>query len=91
MRSWASSVDQGNDVLAQQRLASGQAYLLNPQADENPDQAQVILHSQLGKLGALGAGAAVHALVVAAVGDGDAQIGDGASEFVSKANRGLRA
>jgi hypothetical protein len=81
---------QTNDVLAQQWLAAGQPYLLNAQADENPDDAEIILHCQLGKLGALGSGAAINALVVAAVGDGDTKVGNAAAEFVPQANCGLR-
>ncbi len=62
----------------------------NAQGDEDPDHPQVILHGQLGKLSTLGAGAAVDALVVAAVGDGDTQIGDGASELVFQSSSGQR-
>ncbi len=44
---------QRNDVLAQQRLAAGQPDFPDSQADEDADHAQVILHGQFGKLGAL--------------------------------------
>src|ERR1700722_6977860 len=77
---------QGNNVFAQQRLTASEPYLLNAQVDENPDHAQVILHCQLGKLGPLGSGAAIHAFVVATVGNGDTKVGDAAAEFVPQAN-----
>ena len=73
---------QGNNVLTQERLATGQAYLLNAKTDENPDHPQVIGQLQLGKLRALRAGATVHAFVIATVGDGDAEIGDRTPELV---------
>jgi outer membrane lipoprotein SlyB len=48
----------------------------------------VVGDGEFGVLGALVAGAAVDALVVAAVGDGDAQIGDGAAEGVAQTRAG---
>ena len=59
---------------AQQRFAAGEADLGDPQVDEKPDDAQIFVDGEVGVLGAVLAGAAVDALVIAAVGDGDAQI-----------------
>ena len=53
-----------------------------PGTDEDPDHPQVLFHGQLSKLSAVGAGAAIDALVVAAVGDGDTQVGNGPAEFI---------
>jgi hypothetical protein len=63
---------------AQQRLASCESHLLDAQPHEDPDHPQVIGHRQLGELRALVAGPAVNAPIIAPVGNGDAQVGDGA-------------
>ena len=63
----------------------GDANLLDPQSSQHPRHAQVVGKWQIAVERALIAGAAIHALVVAAVGDRDPQIGDGAAEFVGKA------
>ena len=68
--------DQIDQAAAQQRLAAGEADLFDAEVDEKPDQAQVFVDGEFGILGAVFAGAAVDALVIAAVGDGDAQIVD---------------
>ena len=77
---------------AQQRFAAGEADLLDAERDQDPHHAQVVGDGQLGILRAFVAGAAVDALVVAAVGDGDAQVGDGPAEGVAQARAvGLHA
>ena len=68
----------------QQGLAAGQPDLGDAQADKDARQAQIVGDRHLGKLWPIVAGAAVDALVVAAVGDRDAQIADAASEFVGE-------
>ena len=68
--------DQLDHAAPQQRLAAGQPDLGDSQADKKPDQAQILFDGQLGILRAHLAGAAIDAFVVAAVGDGDAQIVD---------------
>ncbi len=60
--------------LAQQRLAPGQAHFFDTQGHEDPDDPQIVFHGQFGKLSALGAGAAVDAFIIAAVGDGNTKI-----------------
>ena len=73
-----------HDALAQQRLAAGQANLGDAEANQDARHAQIIGEGQVGVERALVTGAAVDALVVAAVGDGDPQVGDGAAEFVGE-------
>ena len=68
--SWSSSVRPA----AQQWLAAGEADLFDSQADEELDEAQVLVDAQFRILRAYFPGAAVNAFVVAAVGDGDAEI-----------------
>ena len=77
--------DHLDEAVAKQRLAAGQPDLFDAQRDEDADHAQVVCDGELGVLRALVAGAAVDALVVAAVGDGDAKIGDGAAVAVAQA------
>ena len=71
-------LDQLSQPAAQQRLAAGEADLLDSQADKELDEAEVFVDAQFGILRAHFACAAVNALVVAAVGDGDAEIVDDA-------------
>ena len=56
-----------------------------PRRDEELDEAEVFVDGEFGILGAIFAGAAVDAFVVAAVGDGDAQIVDDAAVAVGQA------
>jgi len=72
-------------IAAQQRFAARQPDLFDAQRNEDADEAEVILSGQLSILGAFLAGAAVDALVVAAVGDGDAQVGDDATMAIQQA------
>ena len=65
---------QGHKALAQKGLASGQADFFDAQGDEDADDPQVVIHGQFGKLSTLGAGAAINTLVVAAIGNGYAQV-----------------
>ena len=60
----------------QKRLAARQPHLGDSQAHKNPDQPQVFVDAQLRILRPHFACAAIHAFVIAAVGDGDAQIVD---------------
>jgi hypothetical protein len=70
--------------LAQQRLPACDADFRDPKRDEYACHAQVIFKWQLAVERAFVAGPAIDALVVAAVGDRDPQVGDGATEFVLK-------
>ena len=58
----------------QQRLAACQTHLAYTQVDKQLDQAEVLINSQLGILRPHFAGSAIDAFVIAAVGDGDAEI-----------------
>ena len=73
---------------AQQRFAAGEAHLLDAKRDEDPDHAQIVGDGKLGERRAFDARAAVYAAVVAAVGDGDAEVGDGPPEGVAQARGG---
>jgi hypothetical protein len=77
--------DERREVAAEQRFAAGKPHLLDAERDEDADDAQVIGERQLAVLGAIGASAAVDTAVVAAVCDGDAQVGDGAAVAVGQA------
>ncbi len=61
-----------------------------PSPTKRPDEAQVLVDGQLGILRSHFAGAAINALVVAAVGDGDAQIVDHPAMAVSQPGSGGR-
>jgi hypothetical protein len=78
--------DKIGHVRAQQRLATSEPDLLNPELDKYLGEAQIIREWQLAVDGAFVSSAAIDALVVAAVRDGNAQVGDGASEFVGQAH-----
>ena len=75
----AHHVDQ---AAAQQRLAAGETDLGDAQADEDTRHAQVVGDGHLRKLRPVAARAAIDALVVAAIGDGDPQIADAPAVFV---------
>ena len=81
LREFADKIDH---AFAQQRLAAGEAHFLDTEAGEYARHAQVVGERQVGILRAIIAGTAVDALVVAVVGDGDPEIGDGAAEFVGE-------
>jgi hypothetical protein len=70
--------------LRQQRLAARQPDLLDSQLYENPYYAQILRNRQFGVDRALVARAAVDATVVATVGDGNAQVGDGAALLIDE-------
>ena len=76
--------DQLNDAAPQKRLATSQSDLGNSQANKKPDQAQIFFTGQFRILGSGFARPAIHALVVAAVGDGDTQIMDHAPVAVGQ-------
>ena len=69
---------------AEEGFAPGEADFFNAQRDEEADEAEVVGDGELGEEGPLVAGAAVNAAVVAAIGNGDAEIGDGAAEAVAQ-------
>src|SRR5215467_12000393 len=73
-----------DDTSSQQRLASGNPDLFDPRSDQNSSHAQVIGEWEVGVHSPVVACAAVDTTVVAAVGDGDAQVGDRSSEFVAQ-------
>jgi len=77
--------DHFQQVFAQERLSAGEAHFFDTQVNEIADQAEVFGGRELGVLRTYLAGAAVDALVVAAVGDGDAQVCDEAAVAVQKA------
>ena len=81
-------LDQLDQAAAQQGLAAGQAHLFDAEADEEPDEAEVFVDAEFGILRAEFAGAAVDALVVAAVGDGDAQVVDDAPVAIGQPGGG---
>jgi len=75
------------DAGADERLAARDANLANAHADENADEALVLL--PLEQLVArhvifVIGGTAIDAAKIAAVGDRDTQVGDGAAEFVDE-------
>jgi hypothetical protein len=70
-REVANQVDQ---AAAQERLAAGKADFGDAQPNKQLDEPEVLIDGQLGILRADFTGAAVDAFVVAAVGDGDAQV-----------------
>ena len=84
-------LDQAHDALADQGLAAGDPQLADAEPDEARGEAVELLQGQDLRLGQEGhvLGHAVDAAQVAAVGDRDPQIGDGATEPVDQA--GLRS
>src|SRR5262249_34963666 len=78
--------DKPHHAAPQQRLATGDAYFLNPKRDQQPHHAQILGKAQLGILCAVIPGAAIDALVVAPVGDCDSDVGDVAAVFVAQAH-----
>lgn len=83
LRQFADEIDQ---AMAQQRLTARKAHLLNAQPDKNSNHAQVIGKGQIRIKRAFIPGPAVDALVIAAVGDTDPEIGDKPPVFVAKAH-----
>src|SRR5260370_23454965 len=71
-------------TFAQQRLATRQTDLGDPHPHEHAHHAQIIRERQVCVERAFISRAAVNTLIVAAIGDGDPQIGYGATEFVGK-------
>ena len=64
------------EVLAEEGFSAGEADFFDAQIDEGANEAKVFAGCELGVLRSNLAGAAIDTLVVAAVGDGDAQVGD---------------
>ncbi len=84
MRSLRELLDHLDEAAAKEGFAAGEANLFDAEIDKGADHAEVVVDAQLGEVGALVAGAAVDAAVVAAIGDGDAEVGDGAAELVAE-------
>jgi hypothetical protein len=80
--------DEIDEAAAQERLAAGEADLGDAEGDEKADEAEVLLNAKLGILRANFPSAAVDTLIVAAVGDGDAQVVNHPAMAISEA--GLR-
>ena len=76
--------DELDDAFAQEWLAAGESNLGDAHPDQHARHAQVICERQVAVERAFVAGAAIDTLVVAAVGDGDPQVGDGTAEFVGE-------
>jgi len=76
--------DDGWQVAAKQRLAAGEADFFNAERDEDADQPEIFGSGQLGVLRADFASATVDTFVIAAVGDGDAEVGDGSPVTVAQ-------
>ena len=70
------------EIAAEEGFAAGEADFFNAEGDEVADEVEVFFGFEFGVLGAYIAGTAVDAFVVAAVGDGDAEVGDGAAVAV---------
>ncbi len=81
-------LDQFDEAAAQQGFAAGEADLGDAEGDEEADEAEVVFDGEFGILRAHFAGAAVDALVVAAVGNGDAEIVNDAAVAIGQAARG---
>src|ERR1700693_434403 len=81
--------DEIHNSPAQQRFAAGNAYLVDTERSENTCHAEVVCKRQVTVERALISGATVNTLIVAAIGDGDSQIGDCAAEFVGKQHAAL--
>src|SRR5271170_418977 len=79
LREVANEID---NAFSQQRLAAGEANLGDAHPYQHARHAQVVCEGQVAVECAFVSGAAIDTLVVAAVGDGDPQVGDGAAEFV---------
>ena len=86
MRSCGDFANERGQVPAKERFAAGEADLFDTEGDEDADDAQVVGQGQFAVLGAVVAGAAVDAAVVAAVRHGDAQVSDGAAVAVGQAS-----
>jgi hypothetical protein len=69
---------------AQKRLAAGDSDFLDPEPDQHACHTEIVCEWQIAIERAFVPGAAIHTLVVAAIGDRDSQIGDGAAEFVGE-------
>ena len=78
-------LDHLGEVTAEEGFTAGEADFFDAEGDEVADDAEVVFGGELGVLGADLAGAAVDALVVAAVSDGDAEVGDLAAVAVEQA------
>src|SRR5450631_3758340 len=82
--------DHLQQALAQQRLSASEANFFDAQRNKDADEAEIVGNGQLSVLRAIVAGAAVDALVVTAICNGDAEIGNGAAVAVPEPLSGLR-
>jgi hypothetical protein len=73
-----------NNASAQQRLTAGETNLRDPQRNQHARHSQIIGKRQFPVKRAFITGPAIDALVVAAVRDGNPQVGYGAAEFVGE-------
>src|SRR5262249_28452594 len=76
--------DKFDNTLPQQRFTAGDANFLDPEADQHAGHPQVVGKWKIAVERTFVPGAAVNTLVVAAIGNGNPQIGDRAAEFVGK-------
>jgi hypothetical protein len=76
--------DEINHAAAQQGLSPGEADFLDPERRQYPSHAQIDGKRQVAIESAFVAGATVDTLVVATIRNRDAEIGDGAAEFVGE-------
>ena len=76
--------DEVEEAGAEEGLAAGETDFFDAERDEEADEAEVIGDGELGEEGTLVAGTAVDAAIVAAVGDGDAEVSDGAAVAVAQ-------
>jgi hypothetical protein len=77
--------DHFDEAATQEGFAAGQPDLGDAEADKDGDQAQVLLDGEFGILRPDLAGSAVDALVIAAIGDGDAEVVNDAAMAVCEA------
>src|SRR5246127_4027330 len=74
------------DAMTQQRFAAGKSNLGDTHSHQHPSHAQIIREGKIPVERAFISGAAIDTLVIAAIGDGDPQIGNRAPEFVVKSS-----
>ncbi len=76
-----------DEASAQQRLAAGEADLGDAEGDKKPDEPQILIDGELGILGPDFSCPAIDTLIVAAVGDGDAQVVNHPAMAICQAGR----
>jgi hypothetical protein len=83
-------MDEIDNSLAQKWFATGEPNLFDPKGYEDAGHAQVIRNRQLWILGTIGAGSAINAAVVTAIGNRDPKIGDVPAVLVYQASAEAR-